>query len=148
MPVGSDASARYRQKIDRRGPDECWPWKGATTGNGYGVIRLSHPRRMMYAHRFGWEDANGPIPDGMNVLHHCDNPPCQNPQHWFLGTQLENERDKIAKGRRGDNGMASKTQCKRGHPFDSTNTYRYQRARHCKACRRQYKRTPASARAR
>ncbi len=54
----------------------------------------------MHAHRAAWIEANGPIPEGMNVLHHCDNPPCVNVEHLFLGTAADNTQDMIAKGRR------------------------------------------------
>jgi len=51
------------------------------------------------AHQIAWVSANGPIPDGLNVLHRCDNPPCCRPEHLFLGTQKDNVRDCMAKGR-------------------------------------------------
>ena len=54
----------------------------------------------MYAHRAAWELANGPVPNGMSVLHRCDNPPCVRPEHLFVGTQKDNVRDMIEKGRR------------------------------------------------
>lgn len=78
------------------GPD-CWGWSGHTSC-GYGVITV--PRGQMKAHRFSYELHNGPIPKGLHVLHRCDNPPCCNPKHLFLGTQAENTSDMDAKGRR------------------------------------------------
>jgi len=60
---------------------------------GYGRVS------SVYAHRFIWELFNGPIPDGMCVCHHCDNPPCVNPSHLFLGSHIDNMRDKDTKDR-------------------------------------------------
>lgn len=57
---------------------------------------------MIYAHRLAWELVHGPIPEGMCVLHHCDNPACVRPSHLFLGTQKENVQDMYAKGRQPD----------------------------------------------
>jgi hypothetical protein len=77
----------------------CWGWSGATR-NGYGALgRGGHGKGLVYAHRLSWELANGPIPDGMCVLHRCDNPPCANPDHLWLGTKTDNNRDMVAKGR-------------------------------------------------
>jgi hypothetical protein len=55
--------------------------------------------KMWLAHRVAWTEANGEIPPGIQVLHGCDNPPCWNEQHLFLGTNLDNMRDKMRKGR-------------------------------------------------
>lgn len=71
----------------------CVVWTGRRDEKGYGRAG----RRK--AHRVAWETANGPIPTGLCVLHRCDNPPCCNPAHLFLGTQLDNVRDREAKGR-------------------------------------------------
>jgi hypothetical protein len=73
----------------------CWLWLSYCDLNGYG--RFGHARR--YAHRVAWELTQGPIPDGLQVCHHCDNPPCVRPDHLFLGTQGDNVRDCAAKGR-------------------------------------------------
>ena len=81
----------------------CWLWT-ASTRNGYGQI--GNPgRKVLLAHRVSWELANGPIPDGMWVLHRCDNPPCVRPSHLFLGTPKMNSQDSKRKGRnnRGEN---------------------------------------------
>ena len=105
----------------------CLEWTGATDRSGYGRIMGFDPGAM-FTHRLAWELANGPIPDGLNVLHHCDNPPCCQTEptegypdgHLFLGTHADNARDKIAKGR--DHNQL-KTQCPQGHPYDEANTY-------------------------
>lgn len=93
---------RFFEKVERRGPDECWPWRRARDRHGYGQFQLAG--RMEQAHRVAWTLLRGPIPDGQHVLHRCDTPPCVNPDHLFLGSQGDNVRDMTAKGRqaRGD----------------------------------------------
>ena len=76
----------------------CWLWLGAEHGsNGYGKIKVDG--KSMQAHRYSWLFHNGPIPDGICVCHRCDIPTCVNPTHLFLGTNKENNDDKIKKGR-------------------------------------------------
>jgi hypothetical protein len=71
----------------------CWVWLGGARSFGHGT------HRGMSTHRLSWEYANGPIPTGLCVLHKCDNPPCMNPDHLFLGTIQDNNRDMMEKGR-------------------------------------------------
>lgn len=75
----------------------CWEWTGSNFTFGHGLFNLQRIPRM--AHRISWTLINGAIPEGMNVLHHCDNPNCVNPDHLFLGTQADNIRDMCSKGR-------------------------------------------------
>lgn len=75
----------------------CRIWTGATDSCGYG--RLRWKGKIVKAHRLAWESHFGPIPDGMEVCHRCDTPPCDEPSHLFLGTHLENHRDKADKRR-------------------------------------------------
>lgn len=80
--------------------DHCWLWKATRMQRlscGYGVVRFEGKDRK--AHRVIWELANGPIPEGMCVLHKCDNALCVNPDHLFLGTHADNMRDMTNKGR-------------------------------------------------
>ncbi len=90
---------RFWAKVKRGAPGECWEWTGFRIEDGYGRTHIRG--RNVLAHRFAWELANGPIPDGMCVLHRCDNPPCCNGAHHFLGTREDNNKDRAAKGRGG-----------------------------------------------
>lgn len=77
----------------------CWEWGGARTIRGYGKILKDGGRSCLAAHRVSWEIHNGPLPDGVLVCHHCDNPPCVRPDHLFVGSQHDNMQDKVSKGR-------------------------------------------------
>lgn len=81
---------------DKRGPDECWEWRGSRTSQGYGGLQW---KPWVAAHRFTYELVNGPIPDGLFVCHSCNNTACLNPKHLWLGTATDCARDKVIKGR-------------------------------------------------
>jgi hypothetical protein len=85
--------------IDKNG---CWAWKGSKFRFGYG--KMNHKNKAIAAHRVSWLIHNGGIPDNLCVLHSCDNPPCTNPKHLFLGSHADNAADRNKKGRqaRGD----------------------------------------------
>lgn len=94
----NERDLRYLAKVDERGPDECWPWLAGHNPHGYGTFRGDGEQ---LAHRHGYRLRVGVIPAGMVVCHSCDNPECQNPAHWFLGTPRDNNEDKMRKGRHG-----------------------------------------------
>ena len=88
---------RFWAKVDKTDSSGCWIWTGARTSAGYGQIRIQHT--AYYAHRLMWIMMRGVIPYGLEILHKCDNPPCVNPDHLFMGTQSDNILDSVSKGR-------------------------------------------------
>jgi len=77
---------------------DCWLWQAAKNSDGYGSFRRDNATTCS-AHRMSWEIHRGPVPEGMQVLHHCDTPACVNPSHLYLGTQLDNIQDRVTRGR-------------------------------------------------
>ena len=101
---GNTIRSRFESKINKP-PDNsffsegCWIWTAGKRGNnGYGGFRVSKDS-IKLAHNISYELYIGEIPKGMKVLHKCDNPLCVNPNHLFLGTQLDNIKDRDMKGR-------------------------------------------------
>lgn len=103
---------RFWPKVDKAGPipphrpelGPCWVWMASVfeDRNGYGKFQAGEGRataEAVYAHRYAWELTWGTVPDGLWVLHHCDNPPCVRLDHLFLGTAADNVADMMAKGR-------------------------------------------------
>ena len=90
-------SVRFWDKVQKT--ETCWLWYGATDPDGYASFKNPSKGYMDKAARISWELANGTIPEGLFVLHTCDNRLCVRPDHLFLGTQLDNIKDMVSKGR-------------------------------------------------
>jgi hypothetical protein len=97
-PPVSSLSGRFWEKVvDTGGTDACWLWTAFINPSGYGMVR--NGAWMALAHRVSWTLANGRVPDGAQVLHHCDTRACVNPSHLYVGTNADNIADKVARGR-------------------------------------------------
>lgn len=132
-------SERFWAKVNRSA--DCWLWTAATNDCGYGQLRVGE--RIVYAHRLAYEMLIGPIPPGLTIDHLCRVRKCVNPTHLEPVTTQENTRrsgsgsmfvQKRAQAQR------ARTHCLRGHPFDSVNTRWYRGWRHCRTCKREWKR--------
>lgn len=88
---------RFWEKVDKRGPDDCWIWKGCIT-NGRGAFHLNG--KDIRASRMSYEIHYNQAPGDLCVCHACDNPMCVNPAHLWLGSQKDNVQDMLSKGRR------------------------------------------------
>lgn len=116
MPKFMNEEERFWAKVVKHPGDACWEWTACRfkppRSNFLGYGCFSFRRKLQGAHRVSWILHNGPIPDGMWVLHKCDNPPCCNPAHLFLGSPKDNVLDMVAKGRnappRGDDNWMRK----------------------------------------
>lgn len=94
----ADKNERFWCRVDKSGgEDACWPWLGPRFGGGYGQVYFHG--RGQGAHRVAHLLGNGGLDSTLKVLHHCDNPPCCNPKHLFVGTAKDNSTDMVAKGR-------------------------------------------------
>jgi hypothetical protein len=134
---------RWLTKIDMNGPlaknrpdlGRCWLWNGGHNNGGYAKFSVTEDDAFLtvYAHRWGYKRIVGPVDDDLEMDHFaCDNRGCVNPLHVRPATSRENTMRSNARSAIN----ARKTHCKRGHPFDETNTYFVPngRGRHCKAC--------------
>lgn len=88
---------RFWEKVDRRGPNDCWEWTAGKKGIGYGRIRILG--KLNLSHRYSYQLHKGEIPEGLCVLHSCHNPSCVNPNHLRVGTQQDNMDDMKKAGR-------------------------------------------------
>jgi hypothetical protein len=106
------AAERFWSRVDKNGPTvreeigPCWMWKGSCNPRGYGAI-ISSEHNEKLAHRLSYVLNVGPIPEGLRVLHSCDNPPCVNPAHLRVGTQADNARDREIRSRVGNTRMTA-----------------------------------------
>jgi hypothetical protein len=87
---------RFLEKI--RKTENCWEWTAAKNSDGYGIIGVGG-HGTVRAHRLAYKLFVGPIPEGKQVLHRCDNPGCINPSHLWIGMDADNQADSVAKGR-------------------------------------------------
>jgi hypothetical protein len=100
--LGPEVIARFHSKYQQDDAAMCWLWRGARTSAGYGsfgIVALKHHEVTRPAHRVAYVMAHGDLPAGVLVMHSCDTPLCVNPAHLSLGTDADNVRDAISKGR-------------------------------------------------
>jgi len=125
---------RFWTKVAITHPEKCWEWQAGKRSDGYGHFNVNY--RNLAAHRFSFYLMYGEEPEV--VRHKCDNPKCVNPFHLEAGTQKQNCRDTVERGRHPN---ASKTHCKKGHEFTEENTYVHptKGSRECYTCRKENK---------
>jgi hypothetical protein len=129
MPPYRPVEERFWEKVNKRGPDECWPWTAAVGKHGYGVLGVG-PHKTTTAPRFAYELLVGPIPKGLTIDHLCRNRLCVNPNHLEVVTRGEN----VLRGESVPAQNARKTHCKRGHLLAGDNLIITSQGRRCRAC--------------
>lgn len=143
--IAENAIARFWPKVDKAG--DCWIWKASKRRKGYGQFQLNGT--MVSAHRVAWQIEHGEIPAGLLVCHHCDNPSCVRPDHLFLGTNSDNQKDAGAKKRHWTQNtsriqrctqiLKDRTACQNGHEYTPENTTIRRGCRECRTCARKYR---------
>jgi hypothetical protein len=137
---GASLQVRLWTRIEQPAGSACWEWQGYRNLEGYG--RIKAVGGIQGTHRVAYRLTKGEIPDGLVVMHSCDNPPCCNPAHLSLGTPLDNNNDKVRKGRHhvptnGPEWQRAKTHCPQGHEYTPENTRICNKGkRNCRACAR------------
>lgn len=97
MVLNPEAIKRFTEKFHKGEQNDCWNWLAGKVRDGYGFFSVNG--NLHKAHRVSWVIYRGDIPEGMSVLHHCDNRACINPNHLYLGTHQDNMRDMVRRGR-------------------------------------------------
>jgi hypothetical protein len=124
---------QYRESFEAKYIPEpnsgCWLWTANCNVGGYGILKYQRKNRP--AHRLSWRFYRGEIPTGLLVCHKCDTPACVNPDHLFLGTPTDSQRDCSRKGRKFNQ---QKTHCKSGHPLSGDNLRMAAGKRTCIKC--------------
>lgn len=143
------AMERFWSKVEKT--DGCWIWKASTRHGGYG--QFWDGKRKVAAHRFLFESSYGPVGDGIEICHKCDNPPCVRLDHLFAGTKTDNMRDAWSKGRlripvAPPPVIGPVKFCRRGHAKTADNVYRNASGRGwpCRTCSVELKRQKRAAR--
>lgn len=132
MPKFRPADERFWEKVDKTAT--CWLWTATRSGNGYGNFAVTHFQRTS-AHRFAYEQAHGPVPEGKDLDHLCRVRACVNPDHLEVVTHRVNSLRGVSPWA----DRARQTHCIHGHPFDEANTYidpKHPTIRKCRACHR------------
>lgn len=137
---------RFWEKVDKSGPNpdypNCWEWT-ANRVKTYGMFscKQNGKSRNRQTHKYIWEKLNGPVPEGLEVCHLCNNPPCVRPDHLEVGTRSDNQRYSVLHG---NNKQSKKKHCKHGHLYDEKNTY-WKISKHtgfktrdCKTCHKRW----------
>lgn len=125
-PVTTLESIFKRTKKDK---NNCWIWQGMRHRQGYGIVSLKNVQQG--AHRVVWKILNSDISSEQHVCHKCDNPPCVNPDHLFLGNHQQNMQDMVEKKR---HNRARMTHCDLGHPLSGDNLKMRAGKRRCRIC--------------
>jgi hypothetical protein len=139
---------RFWEKVDKSGPNpdypDCWEWTGYVVKKyGHFAVKQDGVNRKLGAHVYSWQKANGKrVPEGREVCHTCNNPPCVRPDHLEAETRSHNQRYSVTHGNHKE---SRKTHCKHGHLYDEENTiHRISKhtgfvTRDCKTCHKRWK---------